>query len=257
MKIHGMYNKDFANRVAVISGGADGLGKAIASRLAFGGARLALIDYDSKKLQTTIAEFSEKGYDVKGWELDISCEKKVIQTFEEIMVAYGKMDIMVNSAGIVGPTSTSILNYEVEDFDRVYEVNLRGSFLMAKYALLRMEPRGYGRILLIASIAGKEGNPFMAGYSATKAGVIGLVKSLGKEFATKGISINGIAPAVIKTAMNADTTPEQLAYMVNKIPMGRLGTVEEVADLSAFIVSEENSFSTGFIFDLSGGRANY
>src|SRR5690606_6159062 len=158
---------------------------------------------------------------------------------------------------IVGPTSTSILNYKVEDFDRVYEVNLRGSFLMAKYALLRMEPRGYGRILLIASIAGKEGNPFMAGYSATKAGVIGLVKSLGKEFATKGISVNGIAPAVIKTAMNADTTPEQLAYMVNKIPMGRLGTVEEVADLSAFIVSEENSFSTGFIFDLSGGRANY
>jgi len=257
MKIHGMYNKDFANRVAVISGGADGLGKAIASRLAFGGARLALIDYDSKKLQTTIAEFSEKGYDVKGWELDISCEKKVIQTFEEIMEVYGKMDIMVNSAGIVGPTSTSILNYKVEDFDRVYEVNLRGSFLMAKYALLWMEPRGYGRILLIASIAGKEGNPFMAGYSATKAGVIGLVKSLGKEFATKGISINGIAPAVIKTAMNADTTPEQLAYMVNKIPMGRLGTVEEVADLSAFIVSEENSFSTGFIFDLSGGRANY
>src|SRR5690606_31977502 len=202
MKIHGMNNNDFATRVAVISGAADGLGKAIASRLAIGGAKLALIDYDSKKLKTTIADFSEMGYEVKGWVLDISCEKKVIQTFEEITDVYGRIDILVNSAGIVGPTSTSILNYKVEDFDRVYEVNLRGSFLMAKYALLRMEPRGYGRILLIASIAGKEGNPFMAGYSATKAGVIGLVKSLGKEFATKGISVNGIAPAVIKTAMN-------------------------------------------------------
>lgn len=128
---------------------------------------------------------------------------------------------------------------------------------MAKYGLQAMAKAGYGRMLLIASIAGKEGNPFMSGYSATKAGVIGLVKGLGKEFADKGITVNGLAPAVIRTAMNADTDPKQLAYMTSKIPMGRLGTVEEVAAMAAFIVSPENSFSTGFIYDISGGRATY
>lgn len=252
-----MTNGNFANQVAVISGGADGLGKAIASRLASGGAKIALFDNNSEKLKVTIADFLEKGYEAKGWVLDISKEEEVIRAYSEVNQTYGKLDIMVNSAGIVGPTNTSVLNYEVKDFDRIYEVNLRGTFLMAKYALKLMEPREYGRILLIASIAGKEGNPYMTGYSATKAGVIGLVKSLGKEFASKGITINGLAPAVIKTAMNSDTAPEQLAYMTSKIPMGRLGSVQEVAVLSAFIVSKENSFSTGFIYDLSGGRATY
>jgi 3-oxoacyl-[acyl-carrier protein] reductase len=136
-------------------------------------------------------------------------------------------------------------------------VNLRGSFLMTKYAVKAMEKHNYGRILLLASIAGKEGNPFMAGYSSMKAGVIGLVKGIGKEYAKTGITINGLAPAVIKTPMNEKTAPEQLAYMTAKIPMGRLGTVEEVAALSCWIVSKEASFNTGFIFDISGGRATY
>jgi 3-oxoacyl-[acyl-carrier protein] reductase len=164
---------------------------------------------------------------------------------------------MVNCAGIVGPTSTKITDYSTEDFDRLYQVNQRGTFLMTKYAVKAMEPFGYGRILLIASMAGKEGNPGMIGYSASKAAVIGIVKSIGKEYATAGITINGLAPAVIKTAMNADTDPKQLEYMVAKIPMGRLGEIDEVAKISAWIVSEECTFTTGFLFDISGGRATY
>src|SRR5690554_5369816 len=151
-----MNNYDFENQVAVISGGADGIGKAIASRLAAGGAKLAIIDNDSIKLKTAVADLLETGCEVQGWVVDISREEEVNRTYKEIIAAYDKIDIMVNSAGIVGPTNTSILNYKLEDFDRVYEVNLRGSFLMSKYALLWMESRGYGRILLIASIAGKD-----------------------------------------------------------------------------------------------------
>lgn len=247
----------FHDQVAVISGGADGLGKSIAMRLGAEGAKLAIYDNNPAKLRSIVAELQGAGYQVAGFTVDISLEQDVVNAFKGVEDHFGRIDIMVNSAGIVGPTNTSILDYAVDDFDKVYRVNLRGAFLMSKYALQVMAKRGYGRVLLIASIAGKEGNPFMAGYSATKAGVIGLVKGLGKEFATKGITVNGLAPAVIKTAMNADTDPEQLAYMTAKIPMGRLGTVEEVAAMASFIVSSENSFSTGFVYDISGGRATY
>ena len=247
----------FHGQVAVISGGADGLGKAIAMRLGAEGAKLAIYDNNADKLRLAVAELLEAGYEVRGFTVDISNEQDVAAAFGEVAAHFGRIDIMVNSAGIVGATNTSILDYSVDDFDKVYRVNLRGAFLMSKYALQEMAKHGYGRVLLIASIAGKEGNPFMAGYSATKAGVIGLVKGLGKEFATKGITVNGLAPAVIKTAMNEDTAPEQLAYMTAKIPMGRLGTVEEVAAMASFIVSPENSFSTGFVYDISGGRATY
>ena len=164
---------------------------------------------------------------------------------------------MVHAAGIVGPSGTKITDYPVEEYDKVYAVNLRGSFLMTKYAVKSMEKYNYGRILLLASIAGKEGNPFMTGYSSSKAGVIGLVKGIGKEYAQTGITVNGLAPAVIKTPMNEKTAPEQLAYMTAKIPMGRLGTIEEVAALSCWIVSKEASFNTGHVFDISGGRATY
>lgn len=247
----------FHGQVAVISGGADGLGKAIAMRLGAEGARLAIYDNNAGKLRLAVAELQEAGYEARDFTVDISNEQNVAHAFEEVTAHFGRIDIMVNSAGIVGATNTSILDYSVDDFDKVYRVNLRGAFLMSKYALQAMVKREYGRVLLIASIAGKEGNPFMSGYSATKAGVIGLVKGLGKEFATKGITVNGLAPAVIKTAMNEDTAPEQLAYMTAKIPMGRLGTVEEVAAMASFIVSPENSFSTGFVYDISGGRATY
>lgn len=252
-----MMTQRFENQVAVVSGGAEGLGKAIAIRLAREGARLILFDINAEKLQGTSGELGEMGYDVKGVVVDVADEASVRSGYESVAISHEKIDIMINSAGIVGPTNIRVLDYEVSDFDKVYRVNLRGAFLMTKYALKSMTKHKYGRILMIASIAGKEGNPYMCGYSSTKAGVIGLVKGLAKEFATDGITINGLAPAVIKTAMNDDTAPEQLVYMTSRIPMGRLGEVEEVAAMAGFIVSPENSFSTGFIYDISGGRATY
>lgn len=247
----------FEKQVAIISGGADGLGKGIAHRIASEGGIVVLLDKNGVLLQKTIREFADNRYTVRGYEMDISLEKDVQQTTQKVLNEFGRIDIMVNSAGIVGRTNTKITDYEVEDYDEIYRINLRGSFLMTKYAVKAMEKHNYGRILLLASIAGKEGNPYMAGYSSMKAGVIGLVKGVGKEYAETGITINGLAPAVIKTAMNENTAPEQLAYMAAKIPMKRLGTIEEVASIAAWIVSKEASFNTGFIFDISGGRATY
>lgn len=247
----------FDNQVAVISGGADGLGKGIAHRIASEGGKVMILDINPALLTRTVDEFKSLGLVADGFQVDISKEESVKAAFQKIETSYGKIDIMVNSAGIVGPTNTNITEYSVEEYDKIYSINLRGAFLMTKYAISVMQKKNYGRILLIASIAGKEGNPMMCGYSSMKAGVIGLVKGVGKEYAEKGITVNGLAPAVIKTAMNENTAPEQLAYMTGKIPMKRLGTVAEVASLSCWIISKEASFNTGFIFDLSGGRATY
>lgn len=247
----------FENQTAVISGGADGLGYGIAERIASEGGNVALFDINEKLLERASTTLKDKGYAVEIFKVDISSEKDVQHAMELAESKLGKIDIMINSAGIVGPTNTKITDYPVEEYDKIYGINLRGAFLMTKYAIKAMEKNNYGRILLLASIAGKEGNPFMAGYSSMKSGVIGLVKGIGKEFAQTGITVNGLAPAVIKTAMNENTAPEQLAYMTAKIPMGRLGTVEEVASIATWIVSKEASFNTGFIFDISGGRATY
>ena len=247
----------FQDKVALVTGGAEGIGKAVALRLGREGASIALLDVNSEKLTTTVKEFEAAGINTKGYAADISDEEQVMNSIGQILTEFKKIDILVNAAGIVGPTSTPITKYSSADFDRIYQVNLKGSFLMTKYTIEAMVPSGYGRILLISSIAGKEGNPGMVGYSTTKAGITGLVKGVAKEFAGSGITVNGLAPAVIRTAMNENTSPEQLAYMSAKIPMGRLGTVDEVAALCAFIVSEENSFTTGFIYDISGGRATY
>ncbi|AQG79263.1 SDR family NAD(P)-dependent oxidoreductase [Spirosoma montaniterrae] len=247
----------FAQQIAIVTGGAEGIGKGIAQRLATEGATVALFDRNGPLLSQTVAELTDLGLSVSGYTLDISDEEPVAEAVQAVLDTHGRLDIMVNSAGIVGPTNTRITDYSAADFDRLYAVNLRGAFLMTKWAVKAMEPRQYGRILHMASIAGKEGNPLMVGYSATKAGLIGLIKGIGKEYAEAGITVNGMAPAVIRTAMNANTAPEQLAYMTAKIPMSRLGTVEEVAALAAWIVSPEASFTTGFIFDLSGGRATY
>ncbi len=247
----------FENQVAIISGGADGLGKGIAQRLASEGAIVALFDINETLLEKTISKFKNNGFTAEGYVADISSESSVQNAVQQAEDKFGRIDIMINSAGIIGPTSTKITDYPVEEYDKIYSINLRGAFLMTKYAIKAMEKNNYGRILLLASIAGKEGNPFMAGYSSMKAGVIGLVKGIGKEYAQTGITVNGLAPAVIKTAMNEKTAPEQLVYMTSKIPMNRLGTVEEVASISAWIVSKEASFNTGFVFDISGGRATY
>jgi 3-oxoacyl-[acyl-carrier protein] reductase len=169
----------------------------------------------------------------------------------------GRLDVVVNCAAIVGPTATLITEVSLDDFEQVLKVNLLGSFVVAKQALVQMRKTNQGRILLFASIAGKEGNAGMCAYSSTKAGVIGLVKSIGKEFATSGITVNAIAPAVIRTPMLEATHPDQVKYMTDKIPAKRTGTLAEAAALACWIVSDEASFCTGFTFDLSGGRAVY
>ncbi len=250
-------NKRFENKVAIITGAAVGIGKAVARRLGKEGAAVALFDNNAGLLQKAAEEFEKDGVRVKAYVVDVRDESQVNESVFQVEKEWEKIDVLVHSAGIVGLTSTKITAFPAADFDNIYQVNLKGTFLMAKATLQVMEKSGTGRILLIASIAGKEGNPGMVGYSSTKAGVIGLVKSIAKEYATSGILINGLAPALIETPMNLSTSREQLDYMIAKIPMHRLGTVEEVAAMSCFIVSEENSFSTGFIYDISGGRATY
>ena len=247
----------FNNKAAIITGSAGGIGKAIAFRLGQEGASVALFDQNEIFLQDTLNEFRQHGINAKGYVVNIAQEQEVRSAITRVANEFAGIDIMVNSAGIVGPTSTKITDYPTAAFDQIYEINLKGTFLITKYTLEQMVKTGRGRILLISSISGKEGNPGMVGYSATKSGVIGLVKGVAKEFADTKITVNGLAPAVIRTPMNEKTSPEQLAYMTAKIPMQRMGTVEEVAAMCCFIVSEENSFSTGFIFDISGGRATY
>ncbi|HJS54522.1 MAG TPA: SDR family NAD(P)-dependent oxidoreductase [Chitinophagaceae bacterium] len=249
--------KRFKDQSAIVTGGAEGLGRGIAERIASEGGRVFLFDINQPLLEKTVQDFKNRGFDAEGFAVDVSSESSVVNGIRHVEEKTGQVHIMVNAAGIAGLSNTKITDYPVEDYDNIYRVNLRGSFLMTKYAIKAMEKFNYGRILLIASIAGKEGNPFMTGYSSMKAGVIGLVKGIGKEYAQTGITVNGLAPAVIKTAMNEKTAPEQLAYMTAKIPMGRLGTVEEVAALSCWVISKEASFNTGFIFDISGGRATY
>ncbi|MCF3108090.1 SDR family oxidoreductase [Niabella sp. CC-SYL272] len=247
----------FDSQVAVVTGGAEGIGKAIGLRLGKEGCRVILFDLNEQLLCRTVEELQRQGVCVRGYVVDVGEEEPVAKAMEGVWKEFGKLDIMINCAGIVGPTSTSVTDYCTEDFDKVCRVNLRGAFLLTKYAIKLMERNNYGRILLLSSIGGKEGNPGMCGYASSKSAVMGLVKGVGKEFATTGITVNGLAPAVIKTGMNEHTSPEQLSYMTSKIPMKRLGTVEEVAAISAWIVSKESSFNTGFIFDISGGRATF
>ncbi len=245
----------FKDQVAIVTGAASGIGAGIAERLGREGAQIVLFDADEKSLLQQARVFKQEGLAVQAYVVDVTHAGQVESGIQEVVDQFGRLDVMVNSAGIVGPSATNILDYDVEAFRRVVEINLTGSFLMTKYALKPMVDRKYGRILLIASIGGKEGNPGMAGYAASKSGVMGLVKGIGKEYAETGVTVNGIAPAVIATPMNQETAPEMLKYMTDKIPMKRLGTVEEVAALSAWIVSREASFNTGFVFDISGGRA--
>jgi 3-oxoacyl-[acyl-carrier protein] reductase len=247
----GNMNDRFSGKVAIITGGASGIGQAVARRISAEGGQAAVFDLDRDGLDR--AE-KEGGAAVQ---VDVGSEESARQGIEEVVRRFGRLDILVHSAGVVGPTSTKITDYQSEDFQRVLQVNLFGSFYMVKHCLPHMLARNYGRVLLLSSMAGKDGNPGMVGYSTSKAGVIGLVKAVGKEYAETGITVNAIAPAVIRTPMNASVSPEQQRYLIERIPMKRLGTVEEAASLACWIVSEEASFTTGFVFDLSGGRATY
>lgn len=244
-------NRRFEGQVAVITGGASGIGLAIGQRLAAEGAKVVLFDLDAVRLSEAAEPWAETAV------VDVTDEAKVNAAMDAVIEKHGRLDIMVNSAGIPGKTATKIVDYDLASFEKVLRINLIGSFIMTRAAIQRMLPRNYGRILLLASMAGKDGNPGMAGYTASKSGVIGLVKGIGKEYAATGITVNGIAPALIATPLNLATAQEMLDYMAKLIPMGRLGSVEEVAALATWILSPEASFNTGFVFDLSGGRAVY
>ena len=247
-----MTSERFKDQVAIITGGADGLGLHIATRMIAEGAQVWIVDRDEELGKTAAARL---GCEFEA--VDVADEASVASAFEKIAKAAGRLDVMVNCAGIVGPNGVKITEVPLSGFDQVQAVNVRGSFLTCREAVRHMGPRDYGRVLLVASIAGKEGNAGMSCYSTSKAGVIGLVKSVGKEYAETGITVNGLAPAVIRTAMVEKMEPEQVKYMTDKIPMKRCGTLDELAAMACWIVSPEASFNTGFTFDLSGGRAVY
>lgn len=247
----------FKDQVVIITGGGKGLGKVIAQRLAREGARGHIFDMDEAEMDTFVSEARKEGLSIKSHKVDITNEESVKSQIEAVYEQHQHLDIMINSAGIVGPHGNKITEIDTAAFDATISVNLRGSFLMSKYSLREMMKNNYGRVLLIASIAGKEGNAGMCAYSSSKSGVIGLVKAVGKEFAESGITVNGLAPAVIRTDLVDNMDDDQVTYMTDKIPMKRCGTLEEVASLACWIVSKEASFNTGFTFDLSGGRATY
>lgn len=243
----------FSGQGAVISGGASGIGRAIARRLRAEGAKVAVFDLDAEGLDALAAEFGP-GHRVR--RVDVTSEADVAAAVASL-ADWGPVDLLVNCAGITGRTNLRAHEVPLDDFERVLRVNLVGSFLLSKAVLPGMVERGYGRVLHLASIAGKDGNAGMAAYSASKAGVIGLTKSQGKDYAGSGVTVNALAPAVIRTPLVDAMPPAQVDYMTSRIPMQRCGTLDEVAALAAFILSREASFTTGFTFDLSGGRAVY
>jgi 3-oxoacyl-[acyl-carrier protein] reductase len=246
--------RSYKNQVAIITGAASGLGAAIAARLSQEGVKLALLDQNSEKLQQLAKQLSTE---TKTFQLDVTNESLVQQTIDTVQQHFGTIDILVNSAGITGQTNIQSHNTDTEDIRKVFEINYYGSYFTSKYVLPHMLHQNYGRILHIASIAGKEGNAGMIAYSSSKAAVIGMTKVQGKEYAETGITINALAPAVIRTPLVEVMPPEQVKYMTDKIPAKRCGSLEEVANIAAYIVSPMNSFTTAFTFDLSGGRATY
>jgi 3-oxoacyl-[acyl-carrier protein] reductase len=244
----------WTEQVAVISGGADGLGLAVARRLGARGVRLILLDFNRKALDKAKAEFGPSTLTAC---VDVTDHAAVRQAVDAAATETGRIDILVNCAGITGQTNMKSHEVDPADFDRVMRVNVNGCLNTFQAVLPHMLKRDYGRVLHFASVSGKEGNAGMLAYSTSKAAVIGMTKVQGKEYAQTGITVNALAPAVIFTEMVAKMPPEQVKYMTDKIPMGRCGTKDEIAAMCEFIVSPENSFVTGFTFDLTGGRATY
>lgn len=239
-------------QIAAVTGAGQGIGEAIARRLAEAGARVAVLELQPKAAAAVADEIGGLGL-----ECDVTSSGSVEHAFREIGQKLGPITILVNNAGVSGRTRP-LWELDERDLDEVYAVNLEGVFLCARAAVSGMLERRYGRILNVASIAGKEGNPTMIPYSSTKAAVIGLTKALAKEVAGKGdITVNCIAPAVIRTKILDGMAAETVQYMVSRIPMGRTGTLDEVASLVQYLVSREASFTTGQCYDISGGRATY
>ncbi len=244
----------FAERAVIITGGAVGLGFALARRIIAEGGQVAIFDRDSNQLESAAAELG----DCAGTYLvDVTAPWEVRQAVEGVIAKNGRVDALVNCAAIVGKTNLKSHEVPLDDWDRVMQINAKGSLIAFQAVVPHMLEREYGRVLHVASIAGKEGNAGMVSYSMSKAAVIAMAKCQGKEYAASGVTINAIAPATILTPMVASMPTEQVKYMTDKIPMKRCGTTEEFANLASWIISEEASFTTGFCFDLSGGRATY
>ncbi len=242
---------------AAILGAGSGIGRATAQHLAEHGVTVVAIDRDEVGAKETAALVTAAGGKAMAFAADATNDAEIRACLQWAEKESGGLQAMINCAAITGKTNVKAHEVDLEDFDRVYKINLRAALVASQAVLPAMLARRYGRILHVASIAGKDGNAGMAAYSATKAGLIGLVKSMGKDYATTGVTVNALAPAVIRTPMVAALPQATIDYMTAKIPMGRTGTLEEAAAMIAWIVSPACSFTTGFTFDLSGGRATY
>jgi NAD(P)-dependent dehydrogenase (short-subunit alcohol dehydrogenase family) len=247
-----MNQLDMKDRNAIVTGGAAGIGLAIARRFAASGARISLWDRDAAALESAAKELG--GAHVA--RVDVTREDEVAKAFDSSVAALKRVDVLVCSAGITGP-NTTVEKYPLAAWKEVIDINLTGVFLCNRAVVSHMTANDYGRIVNIASIAGKEGNPNASAYSASKAAVIALTKSLGKELAKTGIRVNCVTPAAVKTGMFAQMTQAHIDFMLSKIPMGRFGEVDEIAALVGWLATADCSFSTGAVFDLSGGRAVY
>lgn len=240
------------NQVILVTGAASGIGRQIVIDLCSRKAKVAACDKNIESLKELT-----KDHPVEIFEVDFTDESSINNLVSNVEKQLGALRAVVNCVGILGKNGEKIESLDIQDFDLVYAINLRGAVILTKAVISGMAERGYGRILHIASISGKEGNPYLVAYSATKAGLIGMVKSVAKEYATSGVTINAMAPALIESPMSDSFSEKQLSLLKSRIPMDRLGKSQEVADLAAWIVSPACSFTTGFTFDLSGGRATY
>ena len=245
---------NLSNRVAIVTGGAQGFGLAISERFIQSGAKVIIWDIDKEAAETAIKKINSKNciYQI----VDVTNFEEIKKNLNDIESNHGKIDIFINNAGIAG-MNTTVAEYPLEEWNKVIDLNLNAVFYCCKAVVPFMNKNNYGRIVNIASIAGKEGNPNASAYSSSKAGVIGLTKSLGKELALKNIAVNCVTPAAAKTRIFDQMTQEHIDYMLSKIPRNRFAKVKELASLVTWLASEENSFSTSAVFDLSGGRATY
>jgi len=246
---------NFSGQVVLVVGAASGIGRATAHLIASRGGTVVIADLDKAGLTSLQKELNLGDDRVKSVDL---CDQSSVQALiASVISEHSQIDALINTAGIVGPTSTKIEEFNWAAFERTVTINLFGTVWLTQAVLPHMKAKKYGRIAHVASIAGKEGNPGMHAYNASKSGMIGFIKGVAKEIAPEGITINALAPAVIRTPMNSGVTPETLAYMLGRIPMGRVGEPEEAAEMLAFMVCKACSFTTGFTFDTSGGRATY
>jgi len=250
-------NTSYAGQVVVVTGAASGIGKSTAQLIAIRGAQLVCLDLNQAGLMDVVASITKVGNQAVSYQLDIANKNQINEVVTTIVNKYNRIDALINCAGYPGPTGKFVEEIEWNDFQKVISVNLFGAIWLTQSVLPIMKQQKYGRIVQVASIAGKEGNPKMAPYNTAKSGLIGFVKGVAKEVATYGITINSLAPAVIATPINVNTAQETLDYMISKIPAGRLGEPAEVAEIIAFMGSRACSFTTGFTFDISGGRATY